>query len=155
MARTSSRIVGTTLQALRYQSAVSSAPRTLSNAYVGKLETRWLSLPKQDQTQLINDLKSRMELNWKDLLVEEKKAAYYISFGEWGPRKPLHAPGDAQFIVLVVSGSIVASMLIYLGITSYIAAPGPSTMNREWQDASDEYLKSKNANPFTGYSQVQ
>lgn len=144
----------TTLQSVRYQSAVAEAGRSLSNAYVGKLETRWVSLPKQDQTQLINDLKTRMELNWKELLVEEKKAAYYISFGEWGPRKPLHAPGEAQFIVMTVAGCMVASMVIYLGITSF-GAKGPSTLNREWQDASDEYLKSKNANPFTGYSQVQ
>lgn len=142
-------------KAVRFQSAVAtSAPRVLSNAYVGSLETRWAKLPKQDQSQIIKDLRKRMELPWAELSVQEKKAAYYISFGSWGPRAPLHKPGDVQFIVLVVSGSIVASFFLFLGITS-LGAPGPTTLNREWQDASDEYLKSKNANPFTGYSQVQ
>jgi len=141
--------------AVRSQSTVAaSAPRALSNAYVGQLENRWTSLPKDDQTALIEDLKARMELNWKELTTEEKKAAYYISFGEWGPRKPLHAPGEKQFIFLTVAGCMVGSLLIFIGITK-LGAKGPSTLNREWQDASDEYLKSKKANPFSGYSQVQ
>lgn len=149
MLRTSLRI------ATRSQSTVAkTAPRALSNAYLGNLESRWTTLPKEDQTALIEELKTRMELPWQNLTTAEKKAAYYISFGEWGPRKPLYNPGDKSKIFWGVAGSIVASIFIFAGIRS-LGQPAPQTMTRKWQEASDEYLKSKNANPFTGYSQVQ
>ena len=78
MLRTSLRI------ATRSQSTVAkTAPRALSNAYLGNLESRWTTLPKEDQTALIEELKTRMELPWQNLTTAEKKAAYYISFGEW------------------------------------------------------------------------
>lgn len=141
--------------AIRYQSTVAkSAPRPLSNAYVGKLDTRWNSLPKEDQTLLIDELKARMELPWQELTPSEKKAAYYISFGEWGPRKPLYAPGDKSKIFWGTIAGLAAGIGLF-AFTRMFAAPPPSTMNREWQEKSNEYLKSKNANPFSGYSQIQ
>lgn len=142
-------------QAVRFNSTVAkAAPKALSNAYVNKLETRWEKLPEADQTALISELKARMELPWTELTNGEKKAAYYISFGEWGPRKPLYAPGDKSKIFWGTIGGIVAGCTLFAGIRMMAPAP-PSTMNKEWQQMSDEYLKSKNANPFTGYSQIQ
>lgn len=141
--------------AIRQQSTVAkTAPRGLSNSYVGSLETRWESLPKEDQTTLIEELKTRMEGPWQELTPAEKKAAYYISFGEWGPRRPLYQPGDKSKILWGTIGGLFAGFGLFALIRLF-GAEGPTTMNREWQDASDEYLKSKNANPFTGYSQVQ
>ncbi|CUM65671.1 uncharacterized protein PRCAT00003319001 [Priceomyces carsonii] len=140
---------------VRYQSSVAkTAPKPLSVAYVGKLETRWEGLPKEDQTQLIDELKARMELPWQELTPSEKRSAYYISFGEWGPRKPLYGPGDRAKVVYGVLGGIGLAVLLFAGLRS-LAAPDPTTLNKQWQEKSDEYLKSKNANPFTGYSQVQ
>ncbi|WLF76609.1 Cytochrome c oxidase subunit 5B, mitochondrial [Lodderomyces elongisporus] len=143
-------------QSIRLNSTVakSSAPRALSNAYIGKLESRWTALPKEDQNTLIEELKARMELPWQELTSAEKKAAYYISFGEWGPRRPLYAPGEKSRIFQIVAGSVVGSFLLFFGIKA-VSAPLPQSMEREWMEASDEYLKSKNANPFTGYSQIQ
>ncbi|EDK41013.1 hypothetical protein PGUG_05111 [Meyerozyma guilliermondii ATCC 6260] len=141
--------------AVRSQSTVTkTAPRALSNAYVGSLETRWETLPKEDQTRITEELKARMELPWQELTTAEKKAAYYISFGEWGPRKPLHAPGDAAKVFWGTVAGLVAGVGLF-SLTRIFAAPQPETLNRDWQEASDEYLKSKNANPFTGYSQIQ
>lgn len=141
--------------AIRSQSTVAKkAPRALSNAYVGKLEDRWETLPKEDQTTLIDELKTRMELPWKELSPAEKKAAYYISFGEWGPRKPLYGPGDASRVFWGVVIGMVSGCALFAGVRS-LGAPNPISYNREWQEKSDEYLKSKNANPFTGYSQIQ
>ena len=142
--------------AIRYQSTVakSASSRALSNAHVSSLETRWATLPKSDQTALIDELKARQALPWQELTAAEKKAAYYISFGEWGPRKPLYGPGDKAKIFWGVTIGIVGSVVMFAGIRS-LGAPAPESMNRQWQEASDEYLKSKNANPFTGYSQIQ
>ncbi|EGV66537.1 cytochrome c oxidase subunit IV [Yamadazyma tenuis ATCC 10573] len=140
---------------IRSQSTVTKAnTRVLSNAYVGQLDKRWESLPKEDQTALIDELKSRQELPWQQLSAEEKKAAYYISFGEWGPRKPLYGPGDRSKVFWGTVAGLVSGVALFAAVRVF-AAPGPSTLNRSWQEASDDYLKSKNANPFTGYSQVQ
>ncbi|CAK9436209.1 uncharacterized protein LODBEIA_P07670 [Lodderomyces beijingensis] len=147
-------------QALRFnsssvaKSAASSAPRALSNAYLGKIENRWTTLPKEDQHTLIEELKTRMELPWQELTTAEKRAAYYISFGEWGPRRPLYAPGEKSQIFWIVTGSVIGSIVLFIGVKQ-LASPPPKTLEREWMEASDEYLKSKNANPFTGYSQIQ
>lgn len=61
-------------QAIRFNSTVAkSAPRALSNAYIGKLESRWTTLPKEDQQTIIEELKSRMELPWQELSPAEKR----------------------------------------------------------------------------------
>lgn len=141
---------------LRNQSTVAkAAPRPLSNAYIGKLEARWEGLSKQDQTTLIDELKARQVLPWAELTPAEKKAAYYISFGEWGPRQPLYLPGEHAKVFWGTLGGCLAGVALFAGIRSFAPGPEPVSMTREWQEASDEYLKSKNANPFTGYSQVQ
>lgn len=154
--QTAIKLATQSTRSVRLQSTAAAAAKTrpLSNAYVSSLETRWAGLPKQDQSTLIDELKTRMELPWQELTPAEKKAAYYISFGEWGPRTPLHGPGDKSKVFWGVTAGVVGSVVIYLGIRS-LGAPPPETYNRQWQEASDEYLKSKNANPFTGYSQIQ
>lgn len=142
-------------RAVRFNSTVAkTAPKPLSNAYVNKLETRWEKLPKEDQTALIDELKARMELPWQELTSGEKKAAYYISFGEWGPRKPLYGPGDKSKIFWGTVAGLAAGVGLFAGLRMMAPEP-PATLNKEWQQMSDEYLKSKNANPFTGYSQIQ
>ena len=142
-------------QAIRFNSTVAkSAPRALSNAYIGKLESRWTTLPKEDQQTIIEELKSRMELPWQELSPAEKKAAYYISFGEWGPRRPLYAPGEKSQIFWIVTGCFIGSIFMFAGI-KMLAKPAPASLGRDWQEKSDAYLKSKNANPFSGYSQIQ
>ena len=141
--------------AIRLQSSVAkSAPRALSNSYVGGLQQRWEALPKEDQSALIEELKTRMEGPWQELSTAEKKAAYYISFGEWGPRRPLYAPGEKSKVFWGTVTGLFAGCALFAFIRSF-AAEGPTTMTREWQEATDEYLKSKNAEPFSGYSQVQ
>lgn len=142
-------------KSIRFNSTVAKvAPRPLSNAYVSQLESRWENLPKNDQTALITDLKERMKLSWGELTVAEKKAAYYISYGEWGPRTPLYTSGDKSRVFWGVFAGMGAGVLLYAFFRQF-AAGEPVSMNREWQEASDEYLKTQNANPFTGYSQVQ
>lgn len=76
-AATKANTASITTSILRFNSTVakstSAAPRALSNAYIGNLESRWTSLPKQDQQTLIDELKSRMELPWQELTPAEKK----------------------------------------------------------------------------------
>lgn len=126
----------------------------VSNATIVELEKRWEELPAVDQQEIVSQLAERQKLPWSELTQAEKKAAWYISYGAWGPRRPIHPKGEA--------GKIATGVLIGLGISVGLfalfrmnAPDAPKTMNREWQEQSDEYLKSKNANPWSTYSQVQ
>jgi len=67
------------------------------------------------------------------------KTAYYIAFGAHGPRAQT-PPGEgyrvAGYTALGVAVSFVLFCLIRMG-----AGPAPSTMNKEYQEATNEYLK--------------
>lgn len=142
-------------RSIRLNSTVAkAAPRPLSNAYVNKLETRWESLPETDKNALINDLRERMKVSWNELTVAEKKAAYYVSYGGWGPRTPMYGPNDKSNIFWGTMAGMGAGLALFLFL-KFTFVKKTLTNNREWQEKSDEYLKSQNANPFTGYSQVQ
>lgn len=128
--------------------------RALSNALIGDLNQRWEQLTPVDQQEIVSKLAERQKLDWKELTPAEKKALWYISYGEWGPRKPVHGKGDAGKIFGGVCLGLGAALGIFLTFRS-LSPPAPRTMTKEWQEQSNEYLKSKNANPWSTYSQVQ
>lgn len=143
-----------TRQSARLTSVRFASSHPVSKASIVELENRWESLPQVDQQEIVAQLSERQKLPWGELTAAEKKAAWYISYGSWGPRRPVHPKGE--------TGKIFAGVLIGLGLSLSVffsiraAAPeAPKTMNREWQEATDEYLRSKNANPWTSFSQVQ
>lgn len=65
--------------------------------------------------------------------------AYWIAFGPYGPRAEA-PPGEGWRLVKLVSGFLVASAVTFWG-TRQFAGPPPKTMSKEWQEASNEYLK--------------
>ncbi|CDH16958.1 probable Cytochrome c oxidase polypeptide 5A, mitochondrial [Zygosaccharomyces bailii] len=111
-------------------------------------------MPAAEQHDIVSKLTERQKLAWNELTDTEKQAAWYISYGEWGPRRPVHGKGDAAFIAKGVAVGILGSVCLFALLRSK-APDAPKTMNKDWQIKSDEYLKSKNANPWGGYSQVQ
>lgn len=125
----------------------------LTPAAITNLSGRWEKLPESDKQDIIVSLAARQQLPWTELSLEEKKAAWYISFGQWGPRKPLRSAEDVKNIWLGVAAGLAVSFALFLGVRSQRNVP--KTMNKEWQLKSDEYLASKNSNPFSTYSQVQ
>lgn len=145
-----------TLRATRLATLQSSSKRSasaLSNATVSNLQNRWEGLPEVDQKDIISQLSERQKNPWSELTVAEKKAAWYISFGEWGPRRPIHTKEDKLYIFWGVTIGLGLSAALF-GAFRYFGNK-PKSMNRQWQEKTDEYLKSKNAEPFTGYSQIQ
>lgn len=46
----------------------------------------WSSMDKDLKEEVIEYINWRMEENWKNLTPKEAQAAYFLSFGEWGPR---------------------------------------------------------------------
>lgn len=131
-----------------------ASTQALSKAAIGDLANRWESMPPAEQNDIVTKLSERQKLAWKDLSDSEKQAAWYISYGEWGPRRPVHAKGDGSYILKGVVVGLVFSFGLF-AFSRQFAQDAPITMNKEWQLKSDEYLKSKNANPWGGYSQVQ
>lgn len=108
----------------------------------------------EERDDVISQLTERQKGPWGELTENEKRAAWYISYGSWGPRKPIHPEGENKKIFIGITGVVVAAGALFTVFRYMSEGLGP-TMNKEWQEASDEILKENNANPFRGYSQVQ
>ncbi|KAL2886557.1 Cytochrome c oxidase polypeptide 5 mitochondrial [Ceratocystis lukuohia] len=127
-----------------------AASTALSKPTLANIEKRWESMPMQEQAELWMSLRDRMKENWKDLTLQEKKAAYWIAFGPHGPRAEAPAGEKARVLTGTFIG-IGISLVIFLAIRSF-AKPGPESMSQQWQEAANEKLKSQNADPITGIS---
>ena len=66
-------------------------------------------------------------------------AAYWVAFGPHGPRA-LDPPGEGKKVALYTAIGLCASLLIFGTVRSF-AKPPPSTMTKEWQEATNEFLK--------------
>jgi len=66
-------------------------------------------------------------------------AAYWIAFGPHGPRS-LPPPGENKKVILYTALGIFASFVVFAGMRSF-ARPPPATMTKEYQEATNEFLK--------------
>ncbi|ORY18013.1 mitochondrial cytochrome c oxidase-like protein subunit V [Clohesyomyces aquaticus] len=122
----------------------------ISNPTLANIEKRWEDMPPQEQADLWMSLRDRMKVDWKEMTMQEKKAAYYIAFGPHGPRRPA-PPDEGRKVFLLSSGLILASVVVF-AITRVFANPvRPRTMTKEWQEASEEYLRNQGTEVITGY----
>jgi len=119
----------------------------ISNPTLANIERRWEAMPPQEQADLWMALRDRMKVDWNELTMQEKKAAYWIAFGPHGPRALPPADEGRKVLLYVVYGLLASSALF--GITRYFARPPPRTMTKEWQEASNEYLKESKVEPLT------
>ena len=65
--------------------------------------------------------------------------AYWIAFGPHGPRAE-PPPGEGKRVALGTTIGIIVSLVIFTA-TRIFSGPAPKTMTKEWQEASNEYLK--------------
>ncbi|KAI1495849.1 cytochrome c oxidase subunit IV [Biscogniauxia marginata] len=127
-----------------------ASTHAISNPTLANIEKRWEGMPSTEQAELWMALRDRMKENWAELTLPEKKAAYWIAFGPHGPRA--QAPADeGRKVALYTAIGILTSFVIFASIRAFGGQP-PSTMNKEWQEASNEYLKNQRADPLTGIS---
>merc|ERR1712098_475144 len=126
------------------------AAHAISNPTLADIEKRWESLPPQEQADLWMALRDRMKVDWHDLTMQEKKAAYWIAFGPHGPRREV-PPGEGfrifRGIILLVglSGAIFYTTRLFAG-------PPPKTMSKEWEERTNEFMKKNKMEPITGIS---
>lgn len=96
-------------------------------------------------------LEELQKKDWKELSIDEKKAAYYVAFGPHGPRAPISKPGDNLKIFLATMG-LVGSAFVLGNVIHQWAAPPPKTMTKEWEEATNERAREMKLNPITGIS---
>jgi cytochrome c oxidase subunit 4 len=74
------------------------------------------------------------------LLTTFLSLAYYIAFGPHGPRRP--PPPDEGRNVFFLSAGVIAAAFAVFAFGRMFASPiRPRTMTKEWQEATEEYLK--------------
>jgi len=122
----------------------------VSNPTLVNIEKRWEEMPPQEQADLWMSLRDRMKTNWAELTLQEKKAAYYIAFGNHGPRA-VPPPGEGWRVLGGVGIGLGVSFVVF-ALTRYFAKGSPGTMTKEYQLATNEYLKAQNSEPITGIS---
>lgn len=115
------------------------------------IEARWKSLSMEQQYGVFRQLEEIQRKDWKDLSIDEKKAAYYVSFGPHGPRKPITSSGQGMRTFAGVAGLIGATFAIFFGLRS-TAKPPVKTMTTEWQEQQNERALEQKQNPITGIS---
>lgn len=76
---------------------------------------------------------------WSYLLTHLFNSAYWIAFGPHGPRA-LPDPQEKWEIMKIILYCLAGSAAIF-GTIRYFANPPPKTMTKEWQEATNEYLK--------------
>ncbi|KAI4159768.1 MAG: hypothetical protein LQ342_006279 [Letrouitia transgressa] len=85
--------------------------------------------------------------------------AWWIAFGPHGPRAEPH-PDEPWWLFTRTLGAMVLTLVLFIIIRQFAREP-PRTMNKEWQEATNEYLKSgltfdfsqsQNTEPITGVS---
>ncbi|OJJ50801.1 hypothetical protein ASPZODRAFT_126746 [Penicilliopsis zonata CBS 506.65] len=132
------------------QQTRAASEHAISNPTLAGIEKRWEAMPPQEQAELWMQLRDRMKVDWHQMTLQEKKAAYWIAFGPHGPRA--QAPkGEGLRIFLKVTQLVLASVAVF-GVIHYFAKPQPKTMSKEWQEASNEYAKAEKINPLYGIS---
>ena len=77
---------------------------------VSNLETRWNSLTYESQQDIISYLNVKQEFGWNYLNKEEKKAIYFIAYGNWGPRDSSIMSG-AEFAFKLMTSMLLFSVL--------------------------------------------
>ncbi|KAF2200254.1 cytochrome c oxidase polypeptide V mitochondrial precursor [Delitschia confertaspora ATCC 74209] len=132
------------------QQQQSRQAHAISNPTLANIEKRWEDMPPQEQADLWMTLRDRMKVDWREMTMQEKKAAYYVAFGPHGPRRP--PPADEGRKVLFWSISLIGAGVALFAATRMFASPiRPKTMTKEWQEATEEYMKSQGTEPITFY----
>ncbi|KAF9260017.1 COX4-domain-containing protein [Marasmius fiardii PR-910] len=150
------RCLATTANPAHVASAPTSSPsptRTTKQSVIplGNVEAQWAKMSVEDKTTVHEQLEEIMKKDWKQLSIDEKKAAYYVSFGPHGPRAPTSQPGDNWKIF----GAVVALIGVSGVVSALIRSQGqetPKTLTKEWQEATNERALEAKINPISGIS---
>ncbi|PIG87554.1 cytochrome c oxidase subunit V [Aspergillus arachidicola] len=137
-------------KSIALQQTRASSEHAISNPTLAGIEKRWEAMPPQEQADLWMQLRDRMKVDWHQMTLQEKKAAYWIAFGPHGPRA--QAPKGEGLRIAVKVAQLTAVSVAVFYVIHLFAKPQPKTMSKEWQEASNEYAKAEKINPIYGIS---
>ncbi|EEQ33999.1 Cytochrome c oxidase subunit 5B, mitochondrial [Microsporum canis] len=127
-----------------------SSEHAIANPVLAGIEKRWEAMPPQDQAELWMKLRDRMKVDWKEMTLQEKRAAYWIAFGPHGPRAETPKGEGAKIFIQVMKYVVISAGLFYA--TRLLAGAPPKTMTKEWQEATNEYARKEKLDPIYGIS---
>lgn len=102
---------------------------TISTPTLINLDKRWESMSPDEQADIQSQLAKRQEGPWSELTPVEKQAAYFVAFGEHGPRSNVHPPGFQYKVLLGTVLGLVASSALFYAIRTSASLP-PRTMTK-------------------------
>lgn len=119
-----------------------------SKVYLEGIESRWVKLPECEQAVVADRLALKQLGDWKNLTLEEKRAAYFIAYGPYNSR----LPWDPLF-----KWKVIGWCSFFLGLTGvcwysyqYLYVPKRKEQSEEWIKKVEEYSIENKANPFSG-----
>ncbi|ODQ64837.1 hypothetical protein NADFUDRAFT_47401 [Nadsonia fulvescens var. elongata DSM 6958] len=75
-------------------------------------------MKKADQDAVLAYLEDRMRGDWKEMTLDEKKAAWFVYYGAWGARAP-----DVEQVTGKGMGTFIKVGLAFtLGLTGYMVS---------------------------------
>lgn len=77
---------------------------------VSNIEARWVSMNFEGQQDIISYLNVKQEFGWEYLSKDEKRAIYYIAYGNWGPRDA-KIMSTAEFVFKLMTNMLLFSVL--------------------------------------------
>ncbi|KAF8979421.1 cytochrome c oxidase subunit IV [Cyathus striatus] len=145
------RLATTTAAPADLAAASTSVPsRPAAAIPLSNVEAQWARLSSEERLAVHEQLEVVQKKDWKELSIDEKKAAYYVAFGPHGPREPSSKPGDSFKILLGTIAALAATGTLWFAIKAF--PPPPRTINKEWEEASNERGKEMKLNPISGIS---
>ncbi|KAF9012797.1 COX4, subunit IV of cytochrome c oxidase [Hymenopellis radicata] len=114
---------------------------------LSNIEAIWTKLSDEEKDGVRAELEKLNEKSWKDLTMDEKKASYYVSFGPHGGRTPASKPGDGLKVFGGVLATLSFSVVLFFAIRA-TAPEAPRTINKEWQEASNQRALDQKMNPL-------
>ncbi|PGH23165.1 hypothetical protein AJ80_02801 [Polytolypa hystricis UAMH7299] len=127
-----------------------STEHAIANPILAGVEKRWEAMPPQEQAELWMQLRDRMKVDWHEMTLQEKKAAYWVAFGPHGPRAETPKGEGLKLTIQVIKYMLISFGVFYA--IRLAGKPAPKTMTREWQEATNEYAIREKMDPLTGVS---
>lgn len=106
---------------------------------------QWVKLPEAEQAFISDALALKQKQPWSELSLEEKRAIYFIAYGNYNSRTPENPANKYR-----VFGYVTLTVLLAIGCWSYWLSnvvPKVHTQEPDWVAAQNERAREIGQNP--------
>ncbi|CDZ98270.1 Cytochrome c oxidase, subunit IV/COX5b [Phaffia rhodozyma] len=115
------------------------------------LESTWETMPQTEKIEVNKILEEVQKGDWRQMTVEQKQAAYYVAFGEYGARRKKSSVYETKVVFMMILGGVFTAAIGWNGFRIMAPPPG-KTSTIEYQRSMNDYMKEKGHNPISGIS---